>query len=501
MFPEIILTQVNSWMFVSIILSMFAPLLLSIKEAWSGNPDARAILFGISALTVFEFLEVARSFSLIKIPLVAHWGMIILIISMAVALSNRFNRVYQDLDALNQDLENKVTSRTLELATTNDELAKTVLQLQEAKAETEKKNQELDQKIIQLKEKNQQLIASQQQADRIFSALSEALPGTILDGKYRLDAKIGSGGYGAVFRATHLELDCPIAVKVFRPTDGNDSPEAVERFKLEGVSACRVNHPNAINVIDFGISTEGIAYIVMELLEGHTLKEELLLRSKLSLKRCVEIIKPVCDALSEAHSLGIVHRDIKPDNIFLHQSKQGEVIKVVDFGIAKLVDDQVEGKQEDLTESGVILGTPTYMAPERLKCQAYDGRSDVYSLGMVLYEMLTGKKPFDFSGKNIVNIVLKHIKESPIPLREYNLNIPENIEAIVMETLEKDPFFRPTAKEFAEKFTKAVNSMCEIDQNLPIQISQLKLKEDNNLPTQTVEQLGSEFEENEIEIT
>src|SRR5687768_10108050 len=140
-----------------------------------------------------------------------------------------------------------------------------------------------------------------QRADRIFSALADALPGTVLDGKYRLDEKIGAGGFGAVYQATHLAMKRPLAVKVFKPAPGNDSAEGLERFQLEAISACRINHGNAVAVLDSGISSEGIAYLVMELLNGHTLKSELKQHKRLSINRVGEILIPVCDVLSTAH--------------------------------------------------------------------------------------------------------------------------------------------------------------------------------------------------------
>src|SRR5262249_48378640 len=161
----------------------------------------------------------------------------------------------------------------------------------------------------------------------IFSALAKALPGTVLDEKYRLDEKIGTGGFGAVFRGTHLGLNRTIAVKVFRPVPGNDSPEALERFLQEGISACKINHPNAVAVLDSGISADGIAYMVMEFLEGNSLADELRRKLRLTIRRTFEILGPVCEVLEEAHRAGIIHRDIKPENIFLSQAKEGLVVK------------------------------------------------------------------------------------------------------------------------------------------------------------------------------
>ncbi|MBX7222752.1 MAG: protein kinase [Blastocatellia bacterium] len=355
------------------------------------------------------------------------------------------------LERRNLVLTQKVAERTAEL---NSYVAK----LETAKQETEAKNQELDaknleldQKVLELNEKNVALERSQQQADRIFSALAEALPGTVLDGKYRLDEKIGAGGFGAVFRATHLRLNSPVAVKIFRPTPGNDSADAVERFRREGVSAAMLRHPNVIAVLDSGISEEGIAYLVMELLQGESLLAEMKRVRQFSLRRAAEIIQPVCAALAEAHRLNIIHRDIKPDNIFLHQTPEGEVVKVVDFGIAKLVGVD-SGDQGKLTATGGIIGTPGYMAPERLSNLPYDGRSDVYSLGIMVFEMLAGRMPFQAGGGSFIEIIMAHLKNQPPSLKEFRPDVPDEINRLLQKALAKAPETRPTALEFGEQF-------------------------------------------------
>jgi ligand-binding sensor domain-containing protein len=322
--------------------------------------------------------------------------------------------------------------------------------------EVNRKKEELEKKNEELVKKNEELIESNRRADRIFSALAEALPGTVLDGKYRLDDKIGAGGFGAVYRATHLALKQAVAVKVFKPSPGNDSAVELERFKLEAISACRVNHPNAVAVLDSGISAEGIAYLVMELLDGHTLGSEMREKKVLSIERCAQILLPVCDALSKAHSVGIIHRDIKPENIFLHKTEDGEVVKVVDFGIAKFIEQGPDGGINDLTATGGLIGTPLYIAPERLAMTPYDGRADVYSLGMVLYEMLCGRAPFLLGNRGFAGVMMAHLSQEPPRLREFNPLIPREIEDVVMRTLEKDPQKRPTAKELAREFANAV---------------------------------------------
>ncbi len=321
--------------------------------------------------------------------------------------------------------------------------------LEVKKRELETSNRELERRNADLVRMNEELTRAQSRTNLIFSALSDVLPGTMLDDRYRLDEKIGAGGFGAVYRATHVELNRPVAVKVLRPSPGNDNPDAVARFRQEAISASRLSHPNAVTVMDFGVSAAGIAYLVMELLEGRTLKELLQDEGTLPLARCAEIIAPVCDALAEAHEVGVVHRDVKPDNIFLHRGETGEIVKVLDFGIAKLVEDEPL-EMQGMTETGVILGTPDYMAPERLFGGKYDGRSDVYSIGVILHEMLTGQLPFRVDRDlGPYAIALRLANEEPKPLREIDDGVPGEIESVVLRTLSKDPEVRPSAREFA----------------------------------------------------
>jgi serine/threonine protein kinase len=248
-------------------------------------------------------------------------------------------------------------------------------------------------------------------------------------------------------------------VKVFKPRPGNDNAEAVERFKREGISISRLSHPNIITVLDSGVSAQGIAYLVMELLKGVSLAQELRAIPATTLKHCLERVVPVCRALAEAHRLGIIHRDIKPDNIFVNYTMEGEVIKVVDFGIAKMMADDTGENLETLTGTNNLIGTPTYMAPERLASKPYDGGSDVYSLGVVLYELLAGRPPFEKTLSGLVGMMLKHIKDAPTPLRELNPFIPPSIEEIVARTLQKEPSLRPTARELGDQLMEALNTL------------------------------------------
>lgn len=364
------------------------------------------------------------------------------------------------------ELETKVGERTTELAQAVRELKAAQVeterkneQLVLAKSQVELKNQELDRKV-------EELVVAQKRADRIFSALAEALPGTVLDEKYRLDEKIGAGGFGAVFKATHLALNRHVAVKVFRPAPGNDTSEAVERFRLEGISASRVNHPNAVTILDSGVSTEGIAYLVMELLQGQTLARELKLKGHLSLARCAAIVGPLCDVLDTAHAQGIVHRDIKPDNVFLHQSPEGEVLKVVDFGIAKMLGENSVGNSDDLTLTGSFVGTPVYMAPERFNRQPFDGRADVYSVAVMIFEMLCGRTPFVLGPAGPFALVMDHL-QTPAPLmRAFQPDLPQEIEEVVQRGLAKEPEERPTAATFASGFLIAAGKYVALD--LPV---------------------------------
>lgn len=350
------------------------------------------------------------------------------------------------LQRQNLQLEEKVKLRTQELSEKNDQL--------------DHKVAELAQKNEELARSKDDLIKSYQQAEQIFSALADVLPGTELDHKYRLDKKIGAGGFGAVYQGTHLAMKRQVAVKVFRPASVNATNESLERFKLEAVSTCRVNHPNAVAVLDSGVSTGGIAYLVMELLQGKSLNQLLTTHRVLSPLRCAEIVIPVCNVLAKAHSLGIVHRDIKPDNIFLHQSDDGEIVKVVDFGIAKLVGDTEEIEVPNLTGTHNLIGTPDYMSPERLNHKPYDGRADVYSVGVMAYQMLVGKPPFH-SDSGFVGVILQHMTKNPDPLRSINQSIPEAVDQAVLRALEKNPEARPTAQEFARELATAVGTTVE----------------------------------------
>jgi DNA-binding response OmpR family regulator len=282
---------------------------------------------------------------------------------------------------------------------------------------------------------------------------AEIEPGVVLAKKYRLEELIGSGNFGAVYRARHLDLDLDVAVKVLLP-NFTANEESMRRFRQEGVAACRVRHPNAVTVSDFGVTETGVAFLVMELLQGTTLVDEIRRYGKVPPQRCLEILQPVCEVLAEAHAAGLVHRDVKPENIFLHVTPRGEEIKVLDFGIAKLVGETVT--QENLTAEGWILGTPAYIAPERVNDQGYDGRSDVYSVGILLFEMLTGKRPFRTSRQDPMGLLMMHVNAEPPTLRSVAPELSAELEELVARTIRKRPDERPDARGLAEGLARAI---------------------------------------------
>lgn len=272
--------------------------------------------------------------------------------------------------------------------------------------------------------------------------------GTVLDGRFEVEELIGRGSCGAVYRARHLGLGRAVAVKMLTAAAGVASEK---RLRREGISACRIEHPNAVEVLDFCVS-ESVPFLVMQLLEGHSLDQEIREQGGLTPARCARILWPVCEVLAEAHSQGIIHRDVKPHNIFLHQARKGEVVKVLDFGIAKIIGERILSQR--LTLEGSLVGTPAYMAPERLSDSTYDGRADVYSVGVMLYEMLCGERPF--TSPDLLELIQRQVHEPPPPLRYHLPDLPAAAEAVVLAALDKDPRQRPAVSEMARNFATAL---------------------------------------------
>ncbi|MBU4174915.1 MAG: Stk1 family PASTA domain-containing Ser/Thr kinase [Actinobacteria bacterium] len=250
--------------------------------------------------------------------------------------------------------------------------------------------------------------------------------GTTLNGRYEIEELIGTGGMADVFRARDNLLGRTVAVKVLHAQYAKD-PVFIQRFRQEAQSAGNLNQPNVVNVYDWGIEGDTY-YLVMEYVEGHDLKDVILSGGPLLPERAVEITLNICAALEAAHAQGIIHRDIKPQNIFITSDNQ---VKVMDFGIARSAGGTA------MTQTGTIMGTAQYISPEQAQGQTADQRSDLYSLGVVLYEMLTGKPPFD--GDTPVSIAYKHVREDPLPPSMVNPDVSPELEAVVMKALSKNP--------------------------------------------------------------
>jgi tetratricopeptide (TPR) repeat protein len=275
------------------------------------------------------------------------------------------------------------------------------------------------------------------------------LPGTIIRGRYHILSKIGVGGMGAVYKATHTGFDELRAIKVLNSDLAGDATFR-QRFKKEAYNTRKLQHPNAVRVDDIDEAEDGSPFIVMEYIEGPSLLRVMQLTGPLPAPRVCAIAKQVAAALDAAHNLGMVHRDIKPDNIVLVQTPQGEKAKVLDFGIARAREGEKkdDSKSVNLTSGGIVVGTPTYLSPEQAQGKRgddLDGRSDLYSLGVVMYEMLTGEIPF--KSDDPMELLIAHIQKAPPPIRMVRpeLAIPEPIANLVMRLLQKNRDLRPAS--------------------------------------------------------
>ena len=261
---------------------------------------------------------------------------------------------------------------------------------------------------------------------------------TVFNGRYEVHRQLGRGGMAEVFLARDQLLDRPVAMKVLFPEFATD-PSFVERFRREATAAANLNHPNIVGVYDWG-EADGTYFIVMEYVDGRTLSDILRAEGPLHPDRVADVGADVAAALGFAHRNGVVHRDVKPGNVLVTATGQ---VKVADFGIARAI---TANADEDLTQVGTVMGTATYFSPEQARGDAVDPRSDIYSLGCVLYELLVGKPPF--SGETPVAIAYKHVQESPVPPRHLNTELPAAMEAIVLKCLAKNPANRyPSAED------------------------------------------------------
>jgi eukaryotic-like serine/threonine-protein kinase len=292
----------------------------------------------------------------------------------------------------------------------------------------------------------------------VLERTGDLLLGQTLAGKYRIEKLIKRGGMGAVYLGKHVLMDKTVAVKVLHPSLALDD-DVVRRFSREAKAASRISHPHAVSVTDFGESENGVVFLVMEYLDGRTLKEIIKSEGPMRLDRAVEVLRQVAGALDAAHEQGVVHRDLKSDNIMLSRTNGGEWAKVLDFGIAKI--QQSGSRDADITAANLVIGTPQYMSPEQCsQSGAIDSRSDIYSLGIILYEMLSAELPF--TGESPTIIMMKQVQDPPPSIREIRPDLPASVAQIILKALAKQPADRfQTAGQLSEALSSAAKAVAE----------------------------------------
>jgi eukaryotic-like serine/threonine-protein kinase len=270
------------------------------------------------------------------------------------------------------------------------------------------------------------------------SGAPDPLLGRVIAERFRITSLIARGGMGKVYRAEQSPLGRLCAIKVLNPNyNGDADPEFHRRFFREASITSKITHPNSVTIFDYGKTDDDIYYMAMEYLEGQTLHQALREVGTMPEDRVARIAAQICRALREAHALGVIHRDLKPANIFLSRHGDDEdFVKVLDFGLVKHI---TERPEEQLTQTGLFMGSPKYMAPEQIQGGVVDFRTDIYSLGIIMYEMLAGKVPFERATS--VNILMAHVGEPPPPMREVNPNLicSPSFEELVMRCIAKDP--------------------------------------------------------------
>src|SRR5688572_367076 len=287
---------------------------------------------------------------------------------------------------------------------------------------------------------------SEGQATAQKSGAPDPLIGRVIADRFKVVSLIARGGMGKVYRAEQAPLGRLCAVKVLNPNyNGDADPEFHQRFFREASITSQISHPNSVTIFDYGKTDDEIYYMAMEYLEGQTLHHALREGGVMNEERVGRIAAQICRALREAHALDVIHRDLKPANIFLTRHGDDEdFVKVLDFGLVKHLSERPE---EQLTQTGLFMGSPKYMAPEQIQGGHVDARTDIYSLGIIMYEMLAGKVPFDRATS--VNILMAHVGEPPPPMREVNPNLVCSgvFEDLVMRCIAKDPNARFTSMD------------------------------------------------------
>ena len=285
--------------------------------------------------------------------------------------------------------------------------------------------------------------------------LPELVAGTMV-GDYRIDAKLGEGGMATVYAATHPLIGKKAAVKVMGERLNAD-PSAVERFISEARAVNQIGHPNIVDVFTFGVLPDGRHYFVMEWLIGETLQSRLE-HERIPLRDSLPILLQIIDALEAAHEKGIVHRDLKPDNVFLVAVRAKRVLtKLLDFGIAKLAPTNDFSRSK--TKTGVFVGTPTHIAPEQARGKNVDHRTDLYALGVIAYQLFTGRLPFE--AESAIDIISMHVSQAPAPPHTLWPEIPEVLDTLVLGLLEKDAANRPTLAHATQLLTELSAELSE----------------------------------------
>jgi len=286
---------------------------------------------------------------------------------------------------------------------------------------------------------------------------SDPMIGRTIAGRYRLLEKIGQGGMGAVYKGQHIKMNRITAIKLLT-SELVSNQEFIARFQREAEMASQIDHPNAVSIYDFGEAEDGLIYLAMEFVNGKPLSAVLRKEGTLALDRVVRIAKQAAEALNAAHDLGIIHRDFKPDNIMIcDKPGRPDWVEVVDFGIAKRA--VADAQQAGLTQAGFVLGTPLYMSPEQVAGEELDPRSDLYSLALVVYEMLTCALPFD--GATTQSQMVKRLLEPPKPLSliRPQLALPPAVESVIMRALARKPQDRHSStRDFGEALERAARS-------------------------------------------
>ena len=290
---------------------------------------------------------------------------------------------------------------------------------------------------------------------------------TILNGAFQIQQKIGSGGMGAVYKAHQPEMNRFVAVKILHPKLA-DRKDLVSRFGREARALSQLSHPNTVRVFHYGELEDGPLYIIMEFLDGRNLNQTVRVEGPFATERALPILIQSCGALDEAHKAGIIHRDLKPENIFLVQSPvHRDFPKLLDFGLAKVGEQQMRPGSVVLTQEGMVFGTPEFMSPEQAQGKTLTASSDVYSVAVILYEVLTGKLPFD--AKNAMEYIQHHVTGKPIPInqRAPGKTFPPLLEQIVHRALAKRPEDRfATAADFGTALQWVLNGASQLPPHL-----------------------------------